>query len=339
MAADTQTVILEAREQRAEWLREDLRAGETAPLAGPGPSLGVNLGLYRQMFTIRTVEERLLALYQEGRLRGTIHTCLGQEACAVGVVGALDKAKDVLFSNHRAHGHYLAYSDDVEGLIAEIMGRSTGVCGGIGGSQHLHRGNFYTNGIQGGIVPVSVGAALAEKTKGSGAIVAVFLGDGTMGQGAVYESFNVAALWKLPSLFVLEDNKYAQSTPCWRAHAGALHDRAKPFGIATLTADGNDLFDARRKAGEAAARVREGRGPALLVLDTFRLGPHSKGDDTRDRNELEAHRRNEPVRKLRDILGAGNVSPIEKQVAERVERAVALATAARHTSFEQFARG
>ncbi len=134
---------------------------------------------YRQMFLIRSVEERLLALYAQGLLDGTVHTAIGQEACAVGVIDALDRERDVVFSNHRGHGHFLAYSDDVEGLIGEVMGRATGVCGGVGGTQNLHWRNMYTGGIQGGMVPVAVGAALAEKLQGTGALCAIFLGDGT----------------------------------------------------------------------------------------------------------------------------------------------------------------
>jgi TPP-dependent pyruvate/acetoin dehydrogenase alpha subunit len=186
---------------------------------------------YRQMAQIRATEERFFELYAQGLMSGTVHTSIGQEACAVGVVNALDRSKDVIFSNHRAHGHYLAYADDVEGLVAELLGRATGVVGGIGGTQHLHIGNLYTNGIQGGIAPNAVGAALAEKLRGADAIVAVFLGDGTMGQGTVYESLNLAALWSLPLLFVLEDNQYAQSTHKRLEHAGDLSARPAAFGI------------------------------------------------------------------------------------------------------------
>ncbi|HMJ24673.1 MAG TPA: thiamine pyrophosphate-dependent enzyme, partial [Pyrinomonadaceae bacterium] len=161
---------------------------------------------FQQMLTVRIVEERLLRLFSEGLLHGTVHTCLGQEGCAVGVVSALNAERDVVFSNHRGHGHFLAYCDDVDGLIAELMGRRTGVCAGVGGSQHLHQKNFYSNGILGGIVPVATGMALAEKAKESDSIVIVFLGDGAFGEGVVYEAFNIAALWDLPILFVVELN-------------------------------------------------------------------------------------------------------------------------------------
>src|SRR4051812_12826051 len=189
------------------------------------------------MVVIRRVEETLLELASGGELVGTTHTYIGQEAGGVGVIDHLDPALDVVFSNHRCHGHYLAYTDDVVGLFAEVMGRTGGVCGGKGGSQHLYRGNFYTNGVQGSIVPVATGIALAEQRKRSGAVVTVFLGDGTLGQGAVYECMNLAALWGLPLLFVIENNHYAQTTPLELAVAGSITARPEAFGIATAQHD------------------------------------------------------------------------------------------------------
>ena len=166
-----------------------------------------------RMLLIRTVEERLLRLFAGGKLFGTTHTCIGQEACAVGVVGALDLERDIIFSSHRCHGHFLMYTDDPTSLIAEILGRQTGVCSGRGGSQHLCVRNFHSNGVQGGIIPVATGVALAEKLKRTGAVTVCFLGDGTLGEGVIYEAFNLASLWRLPILYVLEHNQYAQSTP------------------------------------------------------------------------------------------------------------------------------
>ena len=149
---------------------------------------------YQQMVLIRLVEEKLLELFNEGRIHGTTHTSIGQEANAVGILNAIDRDCDIVWSNHRCHGHFLAYSGEIEGLIAEVMGKSSGVSGGRGGSQHLCHRNFHSNGIQGGIVPIAVGSALAKKA--TGAIAIVFLGDGTMGEGLVYESLNLAALYR-----------------------------------------------------------------------------------------------------------------------------------------------
>ena len=159
-------------------------------------------------YLIRSVEQRFLELFSEGRLFGTTHTCIGQELSAVCLARHLGP-DDVLFSNHRCHGHYIAATDDVEGLIAEVMGKPTGVCSGKGGSQHLCNGNFYSNGIQGGIVPVSAGIALAQKLEGGDAVAVACIGDGTLGEGVVYEALNIAAKWRLPLLVLLENNLYS----------------------------------------------------------------------------------------------------------------------------------
>src|SRR4030043_319058 len=155
------------------------------------------------LLRIRTFEETVLAKFPKGVFYGTTHSYLGQEADAVGVLSQLAQS-DVVFSNHRCHGHFLAYGGDPHALFGELMGRSTGVCGGRGGSQHLHWRNFYSNGVQGGILPVAVGIALAEKQRQTGAVTLVFLGDGTFGEGVVYESLNLASLWSAPILFVVE---------------------------------------------------------------------------------------------------------------------------------------
>src|SRR5262249_5406730 len=139
-------------------------------------------------------EQRLLDLFAQGKLFGTVHTCIGQEWVGVAVAEALAEG-DVVFTNHRGHGHYLARTDDVDGLVAEVMGKQSGVCGGRGGSQHLCGGGVYSNGIQGGIVPVAAGMALAHKLRGTGRVAVVFIGDGTLGEGAVYETLNIASRW------------------------------------------------------------------------------------------------------------------------------------------------
>lgn len=272
------------------------------------------------MLLIRRVEERFLELFSKGLIKGTVHTCLGQEACAVGVMNAINKEIDLVFSTHRSHGHFIAYGGPLEGLIAEVIGRKEGICGGRGGSQHLHWKNFFSTGIQGGFVPVAVGAALAEKKKGSSAIVVVFLGDGTMGEGVVYEGLNLASLWKLPILFVMEHNKYAQTTYFRHAHSGDLTQRALPFGIPTQVIDGNDVELVFEKTSKIAKKVREEKFPYFLILDTYRLGPHSKGDDPRPPDEIQEAKKRDPLLLQRKKLDEKKLKEIEEEVKKMVER-------------------
>jgi len=274
---------------------------------------------YEQMVLIRRFEETLLDLFSEGKLTGTTHTYIGQEADAVGVIAHLDPERDVVFSNHRCHGHYIAFTGDLFGLLSEVMGRSTGTCGGKGGSQHLHRGNFYSNGVQGSIVPVSTGIALAEKEKGTGAVTTVFLGDGTLGQGALYECLNMASLWSLPLLFVVEDNAYAQTTPKHLAVAGDIPARAAAFGIETAELDTTDVEEIHAAAERAVGYVRESGRPFFLVLHTYRFSPHSKGDDFREAAEIEERRARDPL----VVAGARLAEDARARIEEAVERLIA----------------
>jgi acetoin:2,6-dichlorophenolindophenol oxidoreductase subunit alpha len=275
--------------------------------------------VYYQLYLIRRVEETLLDLFSKGLLRGTVHTCIGQEGCAVGVINAIDRKKDIVCSNHRGHGHFIAYCDDVEGLIYEVMGRPEGVCGGYGGSQHLHKNRFYSNGILGGMPPVAVGMALAEKLKSSGAISIVFMGDGSMGEGNVYEAFNMASLWNIPILFVVEHNQYAQSTHYSLEHAGVLSDRPKPFGIKSTVINGNDVIKVEQMSGQIINEIRADSRPQLLFLETYRIAPHSKGDDLRDPLEIERGKSNDPLKYL--ISNSSDKDwkeEVEKDVNDRI---------------------
>ena len=234
--------------------RADGGRGGDGGEAALGPRLPVMAPLaqlYERMYFIRRFEESLLDLFSQGKLVGTTHTYIGQEANGVGIIDHLEPERDVVFSNHRCHGHYLAFTDDAFGLLCEVMGKAPGVCGGKGGSQHLCKGNFYSNGVLGSIVPVATGIALAEKKKGTGAVSTVFLGDGTLGEGVTYESLNIASLWKLPVLFVVENNHYAQSTPVELELAGSIPARAAAFGIETA-----ELDDDRRRGGARTGRPR-----------------------------------------------------------------------------------
>ena len=258
------------------------------------PELPLLAQFYWQMAVIRAVEQTLLQLFQENRLSGTTHTSIGQEANAVALMNAIDRDRDTVWSNHRCHGHFIAYCGQVVPLLAEILGRTGGVCAGRGGSQHLSFGHFHSSGIQGGLAPLGVGTALAGREQG--AISIVMLGDGTMGEGVIYEGMNLASLWDLPVLFVVEDNGIAQTTPKAMGVSGSIRERAAPFGIRTFGAAETDPMRLHDLASEVVDYVRHEQKPAWLHLESIRLGPHSKGDDTRSLDELQALRARDPLR-------------------------------------------
>ena len=272
------------------------------------------------MLLIRRFEERLLNEFSSGKLVGTTHSYIGQEADAAGIFSVTDP-QDVVFSNHRCHGHFLAYGGDPYRLAAELMGKATGLVGGRGGSQHIQWRNFYSNGIQGGIVPVATGMGLAEKIGKTGQICLVFVGDGTLGEGTLYESLNLAALWELPVLYVLEDNRYAQTTPVEKGVAGSMAGRFAAFGIPIWERDTTDVLEIQSAAGEAVRQVREHGGPAGLILHTYRFSAHSKGDDVRDPSEIARARERDPLTVHGARLTTGDREKTEKEVLVAIEAA------------------
>ena len=287
----------------------------------------MNDGRLQRAYLIRLVEERLLALFSEGKLAGTTHTCIGQELSAVMLAESLDPERDIIFSNHRCHGHFIAWTDDVEGLIAEIMGMSSGVCTGIGGSQHLCGRRFFSNGVQGGIVPVSAGLALAQKLTDRRGVVAVCIGDGTLGEGVVYETFNLAAKWGLPLLILLENNQYAQSTHQSETLAGDICARAAAFGIRTFAGNTWEYEALGDTLRSAVSLARENSVPAFVRVDTYRLAAHSKGDDNRDRAEIARFSLRDPLNSLLNSSSGRRDAPEYAFARARVDRAVTLATA------------
>jgi TPP-dependent pyruvate/acetoin dehydrogenase alpha subunit len=286
------------------------------------------------MLMIRVFEESVLAAFHEGVMAGTTHTCIGQEATAVGVVAALDRELDIICSNHRGHGHFLAYCGEVERLFLELLGKPGGVCAGRGGSQHLHYRNYYSNGIVGGMIPVTAGMALAEKIKDTQSVAVVFLGDGALGQGVVYESFNIASLWGLPVLFVLENNRYAQSTPCELHIAGAMVARPRAFGITSHECHTTNVMDILELSCELVHAVRTKREPICMVIHNYRLGPHSKGDDHRALEEIRAARQRDPVKIAETVLGSKVVGKVKKEVVTLVDAAKKRALEAVSHGFE-----
>ena len=277
---------------------------------------------------IRRTEQRLLSLYSEGKLFGTVHTCIGQEFSAVAVGRAIEP-HDTVFSNHRGHGHFLATGGTVAELIAEVMGKETGICRGRGGSQHLQKGRYFSNGIQGGIMPVSAGLAWGHKLAGDGAIAVVFIGDGTLGEGAVYETLNIASKWSLPLLVVCENNLFAQSTSQTQTLAGDICDRARAFGIEKRHGDTYHWQALIDDVADAVAQVRKTSNPLFYRIDTFRLMAHSKGDDNRPADYVQAHWDRDPLAIMeRDFQGDARWAELERTVSEQIAEAVARADAA-----------
>jgi len=279
---------------------------------------------YRLAFAIRSFEQMLLDQFARGRVAGTTHTGIGQEIAAVAVTAALDRARDCVFSNHRGHGHFLAYCGEAFLLLAEIFGRPDGVCGGRGGSQHLHLHNFYSNGVQGGTVGNAVGVALAEKQRRSGAMTCAWLGDGTFGEGLVYEAMNMASLWRLPIVFAIEANGVAQTTPTEMQLAGRIAARCAAFDIPVAETSGTDIAATLTVASRAVDAARAEERPHALVSHAIRLGPHSKGDDTRPPEMLQAAWANDPVAQLRQQVG-GAADAIDREVADLMRHVLAAA--------------
>lgn len=237
--------------------------------------------IYERMRTIREFELTVKELFRRGRIPGFVHLYTGEEAVATGICVHLNKS-DYISSTHRGHGHCIAKGCDVKGMMAEIFGKSSGLCKGKGGSMHIadfSKGMLGANGIVGGGISLAVGAALAMKTTGTSNVVATFFGDGAANQGVLHESLNLAAIWKLPVIFVCENNQYAESTPVWYATSVEnIGDRACAYNIPGVVADGQDVFEVYKVAGEAVQRARVGEGPTLIEAKTYRISGHYEGD-------------------------------------------------------------
>jgi len=282
---------------------------------------------FRDMLRIRRFEETVLEEFKRGVFSGTTHTSIGQEADAVGVIRQL-LPDDIILTNHRCHGHFLAYGGDMRALFAELMGRQTGICGGRGGSQHIHYKNLYSNGVQGGIVPIAVGMALAEKQKKSEAAVVVFIGDGTLGEGVIYEAFNMASLWSAPLLIVVENNHIAQTTPTEYALAGDIRLRFQAFGIPALELDTSSVMEIAGNTFQLMREVHEDYAPRALILNTQRFGPHSKGDDTRSEQVVALLKeQRDPIILMEKQLSSDSVSSIRAEVEQQVKTAFETALA------------
>ena len=303
--------------------------------ANQGPEL--LLSLYRQMLTIRRTEEQIARSYQAGLIPGACHTYVGEEAIATGVCAHL-RTGDTIFSTHRGHGHALAKGVPIGELIAELFGKSTGCARGRGGSMHLFSpeiGLMGTSGIVGPSILQAAGAAYTFRMLQTDRVSVAFFGDGGVNNGAFHEGLNMAAIWQLPVLFVLEDNRYATEVAFEYATRNTnIAQRAEGYGVTGVAVDGNDVIDVNKKAGEAVVRAREGGGPTLLDCKTYRTRPHAEGmQDTgyRTRDEVDAWKTRDPIARLadklldQDIVNAEGLQRIEREIREAVEAGVEFA--------------
>lgn len=295
------------------------------------------LAVYQMMHRIRKFEEKALSFFERNILRGSVHLCIGQEAPPA-TICALLRPDDYIASTHRGHGHCLAKGARPDKALAELMGRADGTCKGRGGSMHiadLDAGNLGANAIVAGGMPIAVGAALASKMQGNGRVAVSFFGDGASNEGAFHESLNMAAVWKLPVVFVCENNGYGISVPLWQSTAVQdISERAKAYGIPGATVDGNDVLAIEQAAREALDRARRGEGPTLLECKTYRWMGHWTGDPQvyRTREEVEHWKQKCPIARLRRHLLDQGVSvetleALEAAAAAEIERAAAFALA------------
>ena len=272
------------------------------------PSCEILEHLYEQMILIRRFEEKAGQLYGMGHIGGFCHLYIGQEAVVVGMQSMAEEGDSVVTS-YRDHGHMLACGMESRGVMAELTGRKDGYSKGKGGSMHMfsREKNFYGgHGIVAAQVPIGAGLAFAHKYKGDGGVNMAYLGDGAANQGQVYETFNMSALWKLPVIFVIENNQYGMGTSVSRAAAGLdLADRGKAYGIPGLQVDGMDVLAVRAAAREALDYCRSGKGPYILEMKTYRYRGHSMSDPAkyRTRDEVDAMRKqHDSIEQLRDLL-------------------------------------
>jgi len=295
--------------------------------------------MLRQMLTIRRFEERASADYHAGKIYGVVHCYIGEEAVAVGVCTALDD-RDRIISTHRGHGHCIAKGADLNRMMAELYGRQTGYCKGKGGSMHIADfgiGMLGANGIVAGGISIITGAGLAAQMEGKGGVAVSFFGDGASNAGPFHECLNIAATWKLPMLYVCENNMYAAQTAAAATHAlSDVAARAAGYGIPGIVIDGNDIVAVHQAAIRAVDRARSGGGPTLIECKTYRQRGHTerKGQpDPRDKGEIAAWTQKDPIalleRQLRDQgdLDEAGLRTIERDVMAALEAAVAFAEA------------
>lgn len=302
------------------------------------------------METIRAFEEKAEQLYALGKIHGTMHLSIGMEASAVGAVLA-QKPADLILSTHRGHGHCIAKGADLNRMMAEFMGKACGYCRGRGGSMHIadvQGGNLGANGVVAGGIPIAVGVGLGLKLQRQARILVCFFGDGAANSGAFHEALNMAAIYRLPVVFVCENNQYAMSFPVKKAfNIARISDRAAAYGMPGITVDGNDVQAVYAAACEAVEHARLGQGPYLLENVTYRWRGHSKSDANRYRTqeEIDAWKARCPIQRLRQVLlEAGRMAEAEfeairQKASTAIEEAVAYAESCPEPELETLEEG
>jgi TPP-dependent pyruvate/acetoin dehydrogenase alpha subunit len=295
------------------------------------------LEILRKMQTIRRFEERASDDFQAGEIYGVVHCYIGEEAVAVGICAALNR-EDQIISTHRGHGHCIAKGADLKRMMAELYGKKTGYCKGKGGSMHIADfsiGMLGANGIVAGGIPIVTGAGLAAQLDGRGRVAVSFFGDGAASAGPFHESINVAALWKLPMIYVCENNSYGVNTPA--AEAVAVKDvaeRAAAYGVPGVVADGNDVLAVYEVADAAVKRARAGQGPTLIECKTYRWRGHTeiKGiPDRRPSEEVEEWKQRDPIARLvaglqeQGLLTENDWKRMDEEILQAIDEAVAFA--------------
>ncbi|MEW6660840.1 MAG: pyruvate dehydrogenase (acetyl-transferring) E1 component subunit alpha [Bacillota bacterium] len=297
-------------------------------------SKGQLLRMYEDMVNIRRFEEKAIEFFTQSLIRGSMHLYIGEEAVAVGVCHAL-RQDDYIVSTHRGHGHCLAKGADVNRTMAELLGKATGYCKGKGGSMHiadLDTGNLGANGIVAAGIPIAVGAALSAQYRGTDQVAVAFFGDGATNQGVFHEAMNLAAIWKLPVIFVCENNLYGITVPAREAVAVTdIADRAQAYNIPGVIVDGNDVRAVYEAACQAVARARAGKGPILLECKTYRHEGHYKGDPCvyRTDEEVRQWKERDPIKHLGKVLveeGIATQAELE-HIHMKVEQAIEAASA------------
>lgn len=303
--------------------------------------------LYRTLYTIRVFETECIKLYRQGLIIGYFHPYLGEEAIATGLCAAL-RQDDYIVSTHRGHGHCIARGGELKKMVAEILGREAGYCRGRGGSMHIANvniGNIGANGIVGGGIPIGVGAGLGIHIRGGDQVVVIFFSDGACNNGVFAESLNLAAIWDLPVIFLLENNQYAVSSPIEEmSRIPDLYKRAEGYGVPAYQVDGNDVLAVYEKTKEAIEACRKGKGPVMIEAKTYRHGGHHVNDPGlyMPKDKLEYYKSKDPVDIGRKYLleetkcTEQEAAAIEQQVQQAMEEAIEFAKNSPEPSVEKF---